>query len=193
MSGSVEERMARAVEAFGKDLGGFRTGRASAALVEHITVDHYGAKTPLNQMAGISVPENTLLVVQPWDPTAIPAIEKGRVVVFVAGTGNPYFTTDTAAALRAVEIGAQVMLKATKVDGVYDKDPHVHADAVRIPAISYGRVLVEGLKVLDAAAVSLCMENGLPIVVFDLDTHENVLKAVRGEEVGTMISKEGTR
>ncbi len=76
MSGSVEERMARAVEAFGKDLGGFRTGRASAALVEHITVDHYGAKTPLNQMAGISVPENTLLVVQPWDPTAIPAIEK---------------------------------------------------------------------------------------------------------------------
>ena len=76
MSGSVEERMARAVEAFGKDLGGFRTGRASAVLVEHITVDHYGAKTPLNQMAGISVPENTLLVVQPWDPTAIPAIEK---------------------------------------------------------------------------------------------------------------------
>ena len=76
MSGSVVERMARAVEAFGKDLGGFRTGRASVALVEHITVDHYGAKTPLNQMAGISVPENTLLVVQPWDPTAIPAIEK---------------------------------------------------------------------------------------------------------------------
>ena len=76
MSGTVEERMSRAVEAFGKDLGGFRTGRASASLVEHITVDHYGAKTPLNQMAGISVPENTLLVVQPWDPSAIPAIEK---------------------------------------------------------------------------------------------------------------------
>jgi len=76
MSGNVEERMARAVEAFGKDLGGYRTGRASASLVEHIAVDHYGAKTPLNQMAGISVPENTLLVVQPWDPTAIPAIEK---------------------------------------------------------------------------------------------------------------------
>ena len=76
MSGTVEERMGRAVEAFGKDLGGFRTGRASASLVEHITVDHYGAKTPLNQMAGISVPENTLLVVQPWDPSAIPAIEK---------------------------------------------------------------------------------------------------------------------
>ena len=76
MSGTVEERMGRAVEAFGKDLGGFRTGRASASLVEHITVDHYGEKTPLNQMAGISVPENTLLVVQPWDPSAIPAIEK---------------------------------------------------------------------------------------------------------------------
>ena len=124
---------------------------------------------------------------------AIRHIEKGRVVVFVAGTGNPYFTTDTAAALRAVEIGAQVMLKATKVDGVYDKDPKVHADAVRIPSISYGRVLVDGLKVLDAAAVSLCMENDLPIVVFDLDAHENILRAVKGEEVGTIISKEGTR
>jgi uridylate kinase len=124
---------------------------------------------------------------------AIRHIEKGRVVVFVAGTGNPYFTTDTAAALRAVEIGAQVMLKATKVDGVYDKDPKVHSDAVRIPSISYGRVLVDGLKVLDAAAVSLCMENDLPIVVFDLDAHENILRAVKGEEVGTIISKEGTR
>jgi uridylate kinase len=85
------------------------------------------------------------------------------------------------------------MLKATKVDGVYDKDPKVHADAVRIPSISYGRVLVDGLKVLDAAAVSLCMENDLPIVVFDLDAHENILRAVKGEEVGTIISKEGTR
>jgi uridylate kinase len=124
---------------------------------------------------------------------AVRHIEKGRVVIFVAGTGNPYFTTDTAAALRAVEIGAEVVLKATKVDGVYDKDPARHADAVRYPAITYGRVLVEGLKVLDAAAVSLCMENDLPIVVFDLDAHENILRAVRGEDVGTIISKEGTR
>jgi uridylate kinase len=120
-------------------------------------------------------------------------MEKGRVVVFVAGTGNPYFTTDTAAALRAVEIGAEVVLKATKVDGVYDKDPAKHADARRFPAISYTKVLVDGLKVLDAAAVSLCMENDLPIVVFDLDAPENILRAVRGEDVGTMISSKGER
>lgn len=124
---------------------------------------------------------------------AVRHLEKGRVVVFVAGTGNPYFTTDTAAALRAVEIGAEVVLKATKVDGVYDKDPIKHPDAKRYPAITYGQVLVDGLRVLDAAAVSLCMENDLPIVVFDLDAHENILKAVRGEAVGTLISKGGTR
>jgi uridylate kinase len=124
---------------------------------------------------------------------AVRHLEKGRVVVFVAGTGNPYFTTDTAAALRAVEIGAEVVLKATKVDGVYDKDPVKHSDAKRYPAITYGQVLVDGLRVLDAAAVSLCMENDLPIVVFDLDAHENILKAVRGETVGTLISKGGTR
>lgn len=124
---------------------------------------------------------------------AVRHLEKGRVVVFVAGTGNPYFTTDTAAALRAVEIGAEVVLKATKVDGVYDKDPVQHPDAKRYPAITYGQVLVDGLRVLDAAAVSLCMENELPIVVFDLDAHENILKAVRGEAVGTLISKGGTR
>ena len=118
-------------------------------------------------------------------------LEKGRVVVFVAGTGNPYFTTDTAAALRAIEIGAQVVLKATKVDGVYDKDPAKHADAKRFPAITYTKVLVDGLKVLDAAAVSLCMENDLPIVVFDLDAPENILRAVRGEDVGTMIHGKG--
>ena len=120
-------------------------------------------------------------------------LEKGRVVVFVAGTGNPYFTTDTAAALRAVEIGAEVVLKATKVDGVYDKDPSKHGDAKRFSAISYTKVLVDGLKVLDAAAVSLCMENELPIVVFDLDAPENILRAVRGEDVGTMISGKGER
>jgi uridylate kinase len=183
----------------------FRGMTASSATgMERATADHIGMlATVMNGLAlqdGLEragVETRVMTAIEMNEPyirrRAIRHIEKGRVVVFVAGTGNPYFTTDTAAALRAVEIGAQVMLKATKVDGVYDKDPHVHADAVRIPAISYGRVLVEGLKVLDAAAVSLCMENGLPIVVFDLDTHENVLKAVCGEEVGTMISKEGTR
>ena len=148
------------------------------------------ADVPTRVMTAIDMNE----VAEPYiRRRAVRHLEKGRVVVFVAGTGNPYFTTDTAAALRAVEIGAQVVLKATKVDGVYDKDPVKHPDAKRYPAITYGQVLVDGLRVLDAAAVSLCMENDLPIVVFDLDAHENILKAVRGEKVGTLISKGGTR
>jgi len=148
------------------------------------------ADVPTRVMTAIDINE----VAEPYiRRRAVRHLEKGRVVVFVAGTGNPYFTTDTAAALRAVEIGAQVVLKATKVDGVYDKDPVKHPDAKRYPAITYGQVLVDGLRVLDAAAVSLCMENDLPIVVFDLDAHENILKAVRGEKVGTLISKGGTR
>jgi uridylate kinase len=148
------------------------------------------ADVPTRVMTAIDMNE----VAEPYiRRRAVRHLEKGRVVVFVAGTGNPYFTTDTAAALRAVEIGAQVVLKATKVDGVYDKDPVKHPDAKRYPAITYGQVLVDGLRVLDAAAVSLCMENDLPIVVFDLDAHENILKAVRGEAVGTLISKGGTR
>jgi uridylate kinase len=148
------------------------------------------ADVPTRVMTAIDMNE----VAEPYiRRRAVRHLEKGRVVVFVAGTGNPYFTTDTAAALRAVEIGAQVVLKATKVDGVYDKDPVKHPDAKRYPAITYGQVLVDGLRVLDAAAVSLCMENDLPIMVFDLDAHENILKAVRGETVGTLISKGGTR
>ena len=148
------------------------------------------ADVPTRVMTAIDMNE----VAEPYiRRRAMRHLEKGRVVVFVAGTGNPYFTTDTAAALRAVEIGAEVVLKATKVDGVYDKDPVKHPDAKRYPAITYEQVLVDGLRVLDAAAVSLCMENDLPIVVFDLDAHENILKAVRGETVGTLISKGGTR
>ena len=148
------------------------------------------ADVPTRVMTAIDMNE----VAEPYiRRRAVRHLEKGRVVIFVAGTGNPYFTTDTAAALRAVEIGAEVVLKATKVDGVYDKDPVKYPDAKRYPAITYGQVLVDGLRVLDAAAVSLCMENDLPIVVFDLDAHENILKAVRGEKVGTLISKGGTR
>jgi uridylate kinase len=114
-------------------------------------------------------------------------LEKGRVVIFAAGTGNPYFTTDTAAALRAVEIGAQVMLKATKVDGVYDADPQTNPQAVRHDHLTYGEVLNERLQVLDATAVSLCMENDLPIVVFDLNRPDNIRRVVMGEAVGTRI------
>ena len=119
---------------------------------------------------------------------AIRHLEKGRVAVFVAGTGNPYFTTDTAAALRAVEINAEVLLKATKVDGVYDKDPMAHPDAQRYAHLEYADLLRDQLKVLDATAVSLCMENDLPIVVFDLNRPDNITRVAAGEPVGTLIS-----
>jgi uridylate kinase len=121
---------------------------------------------------------------------AVRHFEKGRVVVFVAGTGNPYFTTDTAAALRAVEVGAEVLLKATRVDGVYDADPMQVPTAKRYERLSYHDVLRDQLKVLDAAAVSLCQENDLPIVVFDLNKPENITRVARGEPVGTLISAE---
>jgi uridylate kinase len=119
---------------------------------------------------------------------AIRHLEKGRVTMFVAGTGNPYFTTDTAAALRAVEINAEVLLKATKVDGVYDRDPMVDPDAQRYASLGYGDLLRDQLKVMDATAVSLCMENDLPIVVFDLNKADNITRVASGEPVGTLIS-----
>jgi uridylate kinase len=114
-------------------------------------------------------------------------LEKGRVVILAAGTGNPYFTTDTAAALRAVEIGAQVLLKGTKVDGVYTADPKVQPDAERHEEITYAQVLADRLNVLDATAVSLCMENDLPIVVFDMNQPDNIRRAAVGESIGTLI------
>jgi uridylate kinase len=119
---------------------------------------------------------------------AIRHLERGRVTIFVAGTGNPYFTTDTAAALRAVEIGAEVLLKATKVDGVYDADPVTNPGARRYAELEYTDLLRDQLKVLDAAAVSLCMENDLPIVVFDLNQPDNVTRVALGEPVGTWIA-----
>ncbi|AKU90278.1 UMP kinase [Vulgatibacter incomptus] len=116
-------------------------------------------------------------------------LEKGRVVIFAAGTGNPFFTTDTAAALRAMEIKAEVMLKATKVDGVYTADPKKDPSARRYKTLSYMDVLQNELKVMDATAVSLCMDNNLPLVVFDLTVPGNVVRMVRGEDVGTMVGK----
>jgi len=119
---------------------------------------------------------------------AIRHLEKGRVVVFGAGTGNPYFSTDTAAALRAMEIKADVILKATKVDGIYDADPMVHPGASRYDRISYLQVLEQGLKVMDATAISLCMDNRLPIVVFNLRTAGNIKRAITGEPVGSLVT-----
>ncbi|RZB30595.1 MAG: uridylate kinase [Desulfobacteraceae bacterium Eth-SRB1] len=119
---------------------------------------------------------------------AVRHLEKGRVVIFAAGTGNPYFTTDTAAVLRAQEIHAEILLKATKVDGLYDSDPLVNADAKFIKKISYMNVLEKQLKVMDMTAISLAMDNQLPIVVFNLKDRENIRKVVCGEEVGTLIN-----
>jgi len=118
---------------------------------------------------------------------AVRHLEKGRVVVFAAGTGNPYFTTDTAAALRAMEMKADVILKGTKVDGIYTADPMVHADATQYDEISYLKVLERGLKVMDATAISLCMDNKLPIVVFNLRTAGNLRRVIMGDPVGTTV------
>jgi len=117
-------------------------------------------------------------------------LEKGRVVLFAAGTGNPYFTTDTAAALRAMEVGSQILLKATKVDGVYDKDPMKHADAIRYDRLTHLEVLAQGLHVMDGTAISLCKENDLPIVVFDMLESGNIRRVVCGEPLGTLVAPE---
>jgi uridylate kinase len=143
------------------------------------------AGVPTRVMTAIAMNE----VAEPYiRRRAIRHLEKGRVALFVAGTGNPYFTTDTAAALRAVEINAEVLLKATKVDGVYDKDPMAHPDARRYAHLDYADLLRDQLRVLDSTAVSLCMENDLPIVVFDLNQPDNITRVAAGEAVGTLIS-----
>jgi uridylate kinase len=123
---------------------------------------------------------------------AVAYLDAGEVLVLGAGTSNPYFTTDTAAALRALELGADVVMKATKVDGVYDKDPVLHADAVRFERLTYMDVLRRGLRIMDGTAVSLCQENGLPIVVFDMLTRGNIRRVVCGEPLGTTVGADGT-
>ena len=120
---------------------------------------------------------------------AIRHLEKGRVVIFAAGTGNPYFTTDTAASLRAMEIHADIILKGTKVDGVYDSDPVKCKDAKKFEELTYIEVIKKGLKVMDATAITLCMDNELPIIVFDLKTPENLENIIKGLKVGTIVNK----
>jgi uridylate kinase len=124
---------------------------------------------------------------------AIRHLEKGRVVIFAAGTGNPYFTTDTAASLRAMEIHADVLLKATKVDGVYSDDPKKNPGATKFRSLSYLDVLKKNLKVMDSTAISLCMDNDLPIIVFDLTVRGNIQRVVAGEDIGTTVGKNHTR
>jgi uridylate kinase len=119
---------------------------------------------------------------------ALRHLERGMIVIFVGGTGNPYFTTDTAASVRALEVGAEALLKGTKVDGVYDSDPVLNPDAKRIEHLEYIEVLNRGLKVMDATAISLCMDNKMPIVVFDVNADGNIKRVVQGEPVGTKVS-----
>ena len=180
----------------------FRGLAASARGMDRATADYMGMlATVINALAlqdaleklGVSTRVVTAIemrsVAEPFiRRRAIRHLEKGRVVVFAAGTGNPYFTTDTAAALRAMEIRAEVILKGTQVDGIYTADPKTHSDAQRYDSISYIEVLERSLKVMDATAISLCMDNRLPIVVFKLRQAGNLRRVIMGENVGTRVA-----
>ncbi len=179
----------------------FRGNSPSAAGMDRSSADHMGMlATVINALAlqdaiekaGVETRVQTAIdmqaIAEPYiRRRAVRHLEKGRVVIFAAGLGAPYFTTDTAAAQRALEIDADAILKGTGVDGVYDKDPREHADAARYDEINFLAVLNQGLKVMDATAISLCMDNKLPIVVFELLHEGNIRRVVRGEPVGTMV------
>ena len=119
---------------------------------------------------------------------AVRHFEKGRIVIFGCGTGSPFFSTDSAAALRAAEINADILLKATMVDGIYDKDPHMYSDAIKYDYLTHQQILVQSLKVMDSAAAAMCRENKTPILVFDLSRPDNIFDAVMGEKIGTVVS-----
>ena len=183
----------------------FRGLKGSAAGMDRATADYMGMlATVINGMALQDALEKhevrtRLMTAIEMQAVAEPYIrrradrhlKKGRVVIFVAGTGSPYFTTDTTAALRASEIQADLVMKATKVDGVFDKDPAKHEDATRFTRISYMDVLNRDLRVMDPTAITLCRENNLPILVFNMSNPENVVRALRGEDVGTVVSEKG--
>ncbi|MFO7918521.1 MAG: UMP kinase [Anaerolineae bacterium] len=183
--------------------GNIWRGSASIARgMERATADYMGMlATVINAMAlqdslermGIVTRAQTAIemreVAEPYiRRRAIRHLQKGRIVIFGGGTGNPYFTTDTAAALRAMEIGADVLLKATKVDGIYDQDPMEHPEARRFEHLSYIEALNMGTKVMDSTAISLCMDNGLPLMVFKLSPPDSLARAISGEKIGTMVS-----
>lgn len=183
----------------------FRGAKLAESGVERSRADYMGMLgTVINCLAlqdflekqGIDTRVQTAIamgqVAEPYVPRrALRHLEKGRVVIFGAGLGAPFFSTDTCAAQRALEIGAQVLLMAKKVDGVYDADPRTTPTAVRFDNVAYSEVLARGLKVADATAISLCMDNDLPIVVFDLLEDGNIDRAARGEKIGTLVSLNG--
>jgi uridylate kinase len=183
--------------------GNIWRGRAARSTMDRASADYMGMlATVINALAlqdaleGAGVVTRVLSAIsmhQVAEPyirrRAIRHLEKGRVVIFAAGTGNPYFTTDTAAALRAVEIGADAILKATQVDGVYSADPKKDPKAVRFESLEYLDVLQRGLEVMDNTALTLCMDNGLPIIVFELSRRGNIKRAIWGEPIGTVVGR----
>lgn len=183
----------------------FRGLAASARGMERASADYMGMlATVLNALALQNALENKGVytrvqsaiemreLAEPYiRRRAVRHLEKKRVVIFGAGTGNPYFTTDTAAALRAMEIGAEVIMKATKVDGVYSADPVKDPSAVRYDRLTYIEALQKNLRIMDATAISLCMDNNLPIIVFNLNVRGNIMRIVSGEDVGTLVSGRG--
>ncbi|MBE6888413.1 MAG: UMP kinase [Ruminococcaceae bacterium] len=182
--------------------GNFWRGRSSENM-DRARADHIGMlATTMNALAVADVLEShgcicrvqtAITMQQVAEPfilgKAIRHLEKGRVVIFGCGTGNPFFSTDSAASLRAAELGADVILKATMVDGIYDKDPKKFPDAVKYDVITHHDILVKRLQVMDSAAAAICTENNIPIIVFDLNRPDNILDAVMGEPVGTLVTK----
>lgn len=184
--------------------GNFFRGRSSSQMEDRTRADHMGMlATVMNALAladalethGVEVRVQTAITMQqiaePYIRNkAIRHMEKGRVVVFGCGTGNPFFSTDTASSLRAAEIDADIMLKATMVDGVYDCDPNKNANAVKYERVTFQEVLEKGLTVMDSTAAAMCRENGIPVLVFSLADPDNILAAIQGENIGTIVKED---
>ncbi|MCK9195975.1 MAG: UMP kinase [Syntrophales bacterium] len=175
------EAAKRGMERSAADYTGMLATLINCLALQH-ALEHIGVQTRVQSALGVQE------IAEPYiQRRAIRHLEKGRVVIFAGGTGNPFFTTDTAASLRAVEIRAEVIMKATKVDGVYDSDPVGNPDAIMFKKISYNEVLTKNLKVMDATAISLCRENGLPIIVFNLKKTGNIKAVICGNNIGTLV------
>ena len=179
----------------------FRGMQAAAKGMQRVTGDYLGmlatimnaicVQDALENLGTITRTLSAITVAQIAEPyirrRAIRHLEKGRIVVVAGGTGNPYFTTDTAAALRATELGAELLIKGTKVDGVYDKDPVVHSDAIKYDRVSYKEAIQKELRIMDMTAISLCKENSLPIKVFNINRNGDLKKLIIGEPIGTLV------
>ena len=179
----------------------FRGMEAAAKGMQRVTGDYLGmlatimnavcVQDALENIGSVTRTLSAITVAQIAEPyirrRAIRHLEKGRIVIVAGGTGNPYFTTDTAAALRATELGAEVLIKGTKVDGVYDKDPVVHSDAIKYDRVSYKEAIQKELRIMDMTAISLCKENSLPIKVFNVNRNGDLKKLILGEPIGTLV------